>query len=108
MTTLRNALFAAAVLYPGAALQPAARDARATAGLDADVVSDRLRVRRASGGAARLDRLDAGPRRRRRRAISSFDAFITLGALALAGAATAGFAAVAARRTAEEARSGRR
>ena len=107
MTTLRNALFAAAVLVSGAALQPAhAMPVASLTAWDPDVASadfmfgDGL----APGRPSRLDRIDVQAAQAAAESYFSFDAFITLGALALAGAAMAGFAAVAARRVAEEAR----
>jgi len=105
MTTLRNALFAAAVLVSGAALQPAhAMPAASLTSWDPETASadfvfgDGL----APGRPSRLDRIDLGAAQAAAQSYFSFDAFITLGALALAGAAMAGFAAVAARRVAEE------
>ena len=107
MTNLRNAAFTAALFVSGAALQPA--HAMPVASLpiwDADAVKadfmfgDGL----APGRPSRLDRIDVQAAQAAVESYFSFDAFITLGALALAGAAMAGFAAVAARRVAEETR----
>ena len=110
MTTLRNALFAAAVLVSGAALQPAhAMPVASLTTWDPEVASadfvfgDGL----APGRPSRLDHFDVRAAQAAAESYFSFDAFITLGALALAGAAMAGFVAVAARRVAEETRANR-
>ena len=107
MTTLRNAFFAAAVFVSGAALQQAhAMPAASLPVWDGEAVNadfvfgDGL----APGRPSRLDRIDVGAAQAAAQSYFSFDAFITLGALALAGAAMAGFASVAARRVSEETR----
>ena len=107
MTTLRNALFAAAVFVSGAALQQAhAMPIASLPAWDSDVASADFMIGDglAPGRPSRLDRLDVQAAQAAAESYFSFDAFITLGALALAGAAMAGFASVAARRVAEETR----
>jgi hypothetical protein len=101
MTSLRTAAFAAALLVSGAAFQsatamPVANVAAGSAGLasTAFALDDAL----SPGRPARIDAEAAQAAAE----YFDFDALITFGALALAGGAMAGFAALAARRSARE------
>jgi hypothetical protein len=102
MITLRAAAVAA-LLLSGAAMQPAHATpvadltgpgaARTEFDFGDQVFPDRP---------GRLDRVDANAAQAAAERYFDFDALITLGALALAGGAMAGFAAVAARRGRED------
>jgi hypothetical protein len=103
MTTLRNAAFAAALLVSGAALHTAEAMPVANLAANGDVAQAAFMLddSLSPGRPARLERIDADAAQAAA-SYFDFDAVITLGALALAGAAMAAFASIAARRNAED------
>jgi hypothetical protein len=105
MFKLRSAAFAAALLVSGAALQSAAAMPVANlAGGNAEVANAAFMLDYALSPdrPTRIERVDAEAAQAAVADYFDFDAIITLGALALAGAAMAAFTAMAVRRGAEE------